>query len=565
MPQPWEQTKEVKVLYHMTGAITFVNEIPRVIEPVYTAQWASMWIQMRREKRDRRHFKRIRFPPFDDEEPPLDYSEQIEELEPMDPIQLEFDLEDSAISEWFYDSKPLIDNLQFVNGESYKRWNLSLDIMAALYRIATPLLNDVVDPNYYYLFDKKSFFTAKALNVALPGGPKFEPLYKDMDPEDDDFNEFNSLDRIIFRNPIRTEYRVAFPFLYNSLVRSVELSWYHDPSVLFIKNEDPDVPLFSFNPLLNPIKPRNVLANEFQETDFDEETGELLEDDELNGLELSPFLEDEELEPEDSTAAVDLLWAPYPFNRRSGKMVRAEDVPLVKSWYLQHSSKEHPVKVRVSYQKLLKTSVANGLKASHPVPQRKVSLLKSLKNTKYFQQTSIDWVEAGIQVCRQGYNMLNLLIHRKGLTYLHLDYNFNLKPTKTLTTKERKKSRFGNAFHLIREILRVMKLIVDAHVQYRLGNIDAFQLADGIYYALNHLGQLTGIYRYKYKVMHQIRACKDLKHVVYYRFNNVIGKGPGCGFWQPAWRVWIFFMRGIIPLLERWLGNLLARQFEELL
>lgn len=31
-----------------------------------------------------------------------------------------------------------------------------------------------------------------------------------------------------------------------------------------------------------------------------------------------------------------------------------------------------------------------------------------------------------LQVCRQGYNMLNLLIHRKHLNYLHLDYNFNL-------------------------------------------------------------------------------------------------------------------------------------------
>ena len=40
-----------------------------------------------------------------------------------------------------------------------------------------------------------------------------------------------------------------------------------------------------------------------------------------------------------------------------------------------------------------------------------------------------------VQVCRQGYNMLNLLIHRKNLNYLHLDYNFNLKPVKTLTTK----------------------------------------------------------------------------------------------------------------------------------
>ena len=71
------------------------------------------------------------------------------------------------------------------------------------------------------------------------------------------------------------------------------------------------------------------------------------------------------------------------------------------------------------------------------------------------------------------------------------------------------------------------------------------------------------MYRYKYKLMHQIRSCKDLKHLIYYRFNSgPVGKGPGCGFWAPAWRVWLFFMRGIIPLLERWLGNLLSRQFE---
>ena len=71
------QVKEVKVLYHITGAISFVNEIPLVIEPVYIAQWGTMWIMMRREKRDRKHFKRMRFPPFDDEEPPLDYADNI--------------------------------------------------------------------------------------------------------------------------------------------------------------------------------------------------------------------------------------------------------------------------------------------------------------------------------------------------------------------------------------------------------------------------------------------------------------------------------------------------------
>ena len=50
--------------------------------------------------------------------------------------------------------------------------------LATLYRLANQLLTDLVDDNYFYLFDLKSFFTAKALNMAIPGGPKFEPLVK---------------------------------------------------------------------------------------------------------------------------------------------------------------------------------------------------------------------------------------------------------------------------------------------------------------------------------------------------------------------------------------------------
>ena len=80
---------------------------------------------------------------------------------------------------------------------------------------------------------------------------------------------------------------------------------------------------------------------------------------------------------------------------------------------------------------------------------------------------------------------------------------------------------FTPAFHLCREILRLTKLIIDSHVQYRLNNVDAFQLADGLQYIFAHVGQLTGMYRYKYKLMRQIRMCKDLKHLIYYRFNTV--------------------------------------------
>ena len=722
IPFPWEQVRTVQVLYHITGAISFVDSIPKVIEPLYYAQWGSMWIMMRKEKRDRRHFKRMRYPPFDDEEPPIDYGDNILPVEPDAPIQMQLDKnEDDAVIDFFYEHQPRYryvkvkdipdikkneslllngnkseseekkndsnnsdnkskdskdeekeekeededdditekgkdnknneeknenendesdktdeneeDGLQseisekkkkikIVNGPTYKRWVLTPKIMANLYRIASQLLSDIYDKNYYHLFDLESFYTAKALNLAIPGGPKFEPLYRDEIgiKEDEDWNEFNDINKIIVRNLIRTEYKVAFPFLYNNRPRNCEIGTYHESPCAYIRIEDPSSPPYFFDKVINPI-PRSKINSVIDEKKKDNTNNELYlesikkgyekyeqfisdinneEDDIMNELneEVNTFIEKEKennkffndgkkektknfseivknkiaikakgsefpLYTENTLSGISLLWAPHPFNKRSGRTRAAYDVPIIANWFKERCPITYPVKVRVSYQKLLKYYVLNYLHHKKPKSQKNRSLFKAFKQTKFFQKTEMDWVEVGLQICRQGYNMLNLLIHRKNLNYLHLDYNFNLKPIKTLTTKQRKKSRFGNAFHLCREILRLMKYIVDSHVQFYLGNADAFELADGIHFVFSHVGQLTGMYRYKYKLMKQIRMCKDFKHLIYYRFNTgPVGKGPGVGFWHPAWRIWLFFLRGIIPLLERWLGNLLARQFE---
>jgi len=473
--------------------------------------------------------------------------------------------------------------------------------MANLYRLGRTLLSDHTDTNASYLFDKKAFFTAKALNMAIPGGPKFEPLYRDMDNFDEDWNEFNDINKVIIRQQIRTEYKVAFPHLYNSLPRSVRISPYHATKNVYIRTDDPDLPAFYFDPLVNPISlrgatPKNTPLVSHEDAIFGP-NGQDDDDFELPQV-LVPILDDKPLENDITADAIALWWAPEPYCRRSGHMRRAQDIPLVKNWYLEHCPPNQPVKVRVSYQKLLKCYVLNELKSRSEKAMTKKNLFRQLKSTKFFQTTKLDWVEAGLQVCRQGYNMLNLLIHRKvcarsmygyrrtdiGITESELlaprlqheleacQVCISESPVtkytdgrlyRTLTTKERKKSRFGNAFHLCREILRLTKLVVDAHVQYRLGNVDAFQLADALQYIFAHVGALTGMYRYKYKLMRQVRMTKDLKHLIYYRFNTgPVGKGPGVGFWAPGWRVWLFFMRGIVPLLERWLGNLLARQFE---
>ena len=62
----------------------------------------------------------MRFPPFDDEEPPLDYADNVLDVDPLEPIQMELDEEeDACIREWFYDSKPLLDT-PMINGSSYR-------------------------------------------------------------------------------------------------------------------------------------------------------------------------------------------------------------------------------------------------------------------------------------------------------------------------------------------------------------------------------------------------------------------------------------------------------------
>ncbi len=74
------------------------------------------------------------------------------------------------------------------------------------------------------------------------------------------------------------------------------------------------------------------------------------------------------------------------------------DVPLINNWFYEHCPPNNPVKVRVSYQKLLKMYVLNRLHHRHPKNLKKKSLFKALKATKFFQSTELDWVEVGLQV-----------------------------------------------------------------------------------------------------------------------------------------------------------------------
>jgi pre-mRNA-processing factor 8 len=86
---------------------------------------------------------------------------------------------------------------------------------------------------------------------------------------------------------------------------------------------------------------------------------------------VQPLMQETPLFTDHTANGISLLWAPRPFNMRSGRTRRAIDIPLVKSWYREHCPPGQPVKVRVSYQKLLKYYVLNALKHRPPKPQKK--------------------------------------------------------------------------------------------------------------------------------------------------------------------------------------------------
>jgi hypothetical protein len=95
--------------------------------------------------------------------------------------------------------------------------------------------------------------TANTFNLgrlAILGGPKFEPLYNEGWNEFNDIN--NTINNPIIHQQIRTEYKVAFPHLYNSLPHSVSISAYHATKNIYIHTNNLVLPAFYFDPLINP-------------------------------------------------------------------------------------------------------------------------------------------------------------------------------------------------------------------------------------------------------------------------------------------------------------------------
>lgn len=100
MPMPREQIRDIPVLYHITPPSRSSTR-SRWFSSPFTSRSATREAQSTLLWADD-------VPPFDDEEPPLAYADNILDVEPLKAIQIELDPdEDKTVQDWFYDHKPL--------------------------------------------------------------------------------------------------------------------------------------------------------------------------------------------------------------------------------------------------------------------------------------------------------------------------------------------------------------------------------------------------------------------------------------------------------------------------
>lgn len=178
---------------------------------------------------------------------------------------------------------------------------------------------------------------------------------------------------------------------------------------------------------------------------------------------------------------------------------------------------------------------------------------KKLLRHRNFLRTELDWLEAGRQALDQGRDALAAVLAAKKIAYLFLDSNFNLVSKKPLKTKEKKKSRVGTAFHLTRELLKLLKMVVDLHFLFRTEKIDKNALLRNLSNLFTNVGVLTGIYRYKYRTMKQIRAINEL--VCAWKTQ----RSEAFCIWGEPWRIWLGWLRGNAALLQNYCAKLVAR------
>ncbi|KAI5184772.1 pre-mRNA-processing factor 8 [Nematocida homosporus] len=168
--------------------------------------------------------------------------------------------------------------------------------------------------------------------------------------------------------------------------------------------------------------------------------------------------------------------------------------------------------------------------------------------------STMEWTKLARLVVILGRRVLSYVLEERKIKYCDIKKNKQPSPKRKISTKEKKKSRMGQSYHVLREILTLLDRIVALFEDHQAHTISKTDLMQGLFQEFSSVGTTTGIYRYKYSVVKQIAQTN--------RITKILSQSQKYGtmLWCEVWRVWVFFLQGLAPVLSSRLAAYVERR-----
>ncbi|KAI5165529.1 pre-mRNA-processing factor 8 [Nematocida sp. AWRm78] len=187
------------------------------------------------------------------------------------------------------------------------------------------------------------------------------------------------------------------------------------------------------------------------------------------------------------------------------------------------------------------------------------------KNSRYIPpkkefKSVMEWTKFARLYLSQGRRMLSYVIEERKLKYLQVSDVYTLDASRTLSTKDKKKSRLGQSFHVIQELFKFLARIVAIVEKKKKGEISQEESMKMLFKEFTHVGTTTAIYRYKYSTIRQISETSKMAKLLNVCTEKT--KAPYNLMWCEPWRVWALFLLGFTPMLSQRLAEYVQRRRE---
>ncbi|KAI5189655.1 pre-mRNA-processing factor 8 [Nematocida minor] len=216
-----------------------------------------------------------------------------------------------------------------------------------------------------------------------------------------------------------------------------------------------------------------------------------------------------------------------------------------------HMRRSKPVKKRAKDTKACDTSRNKDESAGNS---------SRYKPPKKEYRSTMEWMKFAKIYLAVGRRLLRYVIKERKMGYVEVSDRYDLDRKRELKTKEKKKSRMGQTFHIVKELFKLLSRVVSILERKASKELTAAESMKLLFKEFSCVGVHTAIYRYKYSTIRQISESSRVSKLLKF-YKNQTGNCYDL-LWCEPWRVWVLFLQGVSPLLVQRLEQYALRRRE---